>query len=194
MTFLTFEVVALHVGCHIEEISHERSTTSEGVCHPLWVVEHERADAFWMCVFSAVRVEESSASVSAATHFSTPRLVEIILERFAYIVVNTCRRVGCIEFLALSCHGQDATDDYRGACVDGHILLHENFWKMLSHALADAVVLTFSHNGEVAHAPLGCGKHLLQFFERFLAERCNLSLFLGFQQRVDTSRVVAIAQ
>ena len=103
-----------------------------------------------------------------------PRLIQVILQRFAHIVVETDGGIGGHEFLALGLHRQDTADDHRTARIDGQVLGLEDFGEMLGHALPDAVVLPFAHRGEFAQTldgggieSLHLGKHLLAFGREF---------------------------
>ena len=95
------------------------------------------------------------ALASILLHLTLSVLVQIELQGIAHVVVYAGGGVGCHQLLALGNHREDAAVHGGGARIDGHILGLEDFGKVLSHASANAVVLSLAHGGQVAQPLVG---------------------------------------
>ena len=97
---------------------------------------------------------------------------------------------GC-NFFTFSCHGEDASDDYRASCIYLCIAF-EHFGEVLGHSLAYTMVLSFAHGREVSESLDGAWVEFLKVFECLLSEVCELAILVSLAECLYESHVVVV--
>ena len=161
--------MTLHISGHVEETAHEISC-SHIVIDPLLIIEkylHQslRVGVF-LLVFSLFLV---TCATSLFLYNALPRLVQIELQRLADVVVNLCRWVRSSQLLTLGNHREDAARHGSAAGIDLQVLRLENLREVLSHTLADTVMLALANGCQVTQTFDGSGHKGLQFLQCLLA-------------------------
>ena len=186
-------VVALHVDHHLEELAHQ-GVAMDAVGSPLLVVEQHLHQALGVGVAVVELVDTAPVHVATALlDLALPVFVEVVLQGLAHVVVDAGGGVGSHQFLALGHHRQNATVDHGAAGIDGHVLAEEYLREMLGNALADAMVLAFTHGGQVAQTLVGGLVELLQETQHTLALLGQFAIAAGLLQGTDHAVVVVLA-
>ena len=183
-------IVALHIGCHIKQTAHE-ITSSHIIIHPLLIIEEGFHQSFRVSIFLLGFCVFFVARLALFLDNTLPRLVQVILQRLAHVVMDLGRGVCCSQLLTLRNHREDTADDNGAAGVNFHARTFEDFWEVLGHAFSDAMMLALSNSCQVAQTLDRCGVEGLQFLQGLLALWRQLASFAGTLQRVHGQRVLA---
>ena len=155
--------MALHVTSHVEELSHQVACLYI-IIYVVLIVEEQPHQSCRVGILQLCCLILLIASASAQFLYNTiPRLVQIVLQRLAHVVMDPCCWIGSRQLLALGNHREDTTEHGGAACIDLHILGLENLREVLRHALADTMMLALAYSGEIAQALMTGGIERLQF-------------------------------
>ena len=185
--------MALHVDDHLEQVPH-KGFQVDAVGSPRRIAEEHGGEALGVGVGVAEAVAQVVALLRRLVQTVAPRLVEVVLQGVADVVMYACRGVSGHQLLALGHHRQDAAVDGRRAGIDLHApRLDEDLGEVLGHAPPYAVVLALADGRQVAQALVRGLVEQLQLAQRLLPLARQLVLPARFAQRAQHALVVVLA-
>ena len=189
---LNVRIVALHVAGNVEEVVDE-AVDVDAILPPCSIVEKRVHQPFRMRYSDGILAVEVARLVQLL-HLSLGSGCQIELQRLAGVVVEAGRRVGSRQFLTFCRHREYASYDRRAAGVDGHILFHEDFRKVLHHPSCYAVMLAFAHRCQVACPFLRAGQETHQLLQRLLSRSRQFTFLLCLAHRLLHVRIAFAAR
>ena len=136
--------MTLHVCGNLKEAAHKR-TGPQVVEYPLLVAEESLHKSFWMGIFVAPGATHKLSVGTGLLYQSVPRLIEVILQRLADVIMETGSGICSSKLLALCYHREYTAVDNGRTGIDSHILCLEDLWEILGHTFSDAMMLTLSN-------------------------------------------------
>ena len=128
----------------MEQLAHQRAGI-DILVNKLLIVEQLFHQALWVSPLQRIVCLCLTVLFAQLLYQPVPRLIEVVLQRLAHIVMNLSCGVSGGQLLALSNHRQYTTVHSGATSINLQILGLEYLREVLSHTLTNAVVLALAY-------------------------------------------------